>query len=88
MTQFEFWIVGIIVAGLTAVVWYSVQRLISKIDELIVSVNRLSENYLVQQSQISGILNNIKDVLSRLNDHGKRLRDIEIKRAKCKNCNE
>ena len=89
MSDFEIWIYRIIIAALAVIVWFGIQRLIAKLDELIKSINALSENYKVQANQIMVIFNQLKDFTSRLNDHAKRIRDIEIKRAKCNNnCDE
>ena len=78
MNEFELWIYRLIIGGLAIIVWYAIQRLIKKFDELINSINALTETSKVQQTQISGINNQLQDHTGRMNDHSKRLRSIEL----------
>jgi hypothetical protein len=88
MSEFEIWFYRVLIAALGIIVWFGIQRLISTIRELINEVKNLSVNYKVQASQILGILGTISDFTARLNDHSKRIRDIEIKRSKAHYGNE
>ena len=83
MDGFEIWLYRIIISVLAVVLWYSIQRLVRKFDELIRSINELTQQSGQQQEQIKGIHNNILDHTTRLNDHGKRLRQLELEHAKC-----
>jgi len=82
MTDFEIWIYRIVISVLGIVLWFGIQRLIRKFDELIKSINELTAESRTQQEQIKGINNTVADHTSRLNDHAKRLRSIEIDQAK------
>jgi len=84
MSDFEIWIYRLIIAALAVVVWYAVQRLIKKFDELIDSINKLKETYAAQEAKINGVNVQLKDHTDRLNDHGKRIRQIEINNAQLK----
>lgn len=78
MNEFEIWIYRLVIGALALVVWYAIQRLIKKFDELITSINALTETSKVQQTQITGIYNQLKDHTGRMNDHAKRIRNIEL----------
>lgn len=82
MSEFEVWAYRLIIAALAIVVWFAIQRLIRKFDELIGSINDLTTNYKLQQAQITSVLEQLRDITTRLNDHGKRIRAIEYKKAK------
>lgn len=82
MNEFEIWVYRLLIGAMAIVIWFAIQRLIKKFDELINSINTLTETSKVQQSQILGIYNQLKDHTGRMNDHAKRIRNIEIACAK------
>lgn len=81
MSDFEIWIYRVVISVLAIVLWFGIQRLIRKFDELIKSINELTAQSGQQQEQIKGIHNTIFDHNTRLNDHGKRLRQLELDQA-------
>lgn len=83
MTDFEIWIYRIVISALAIVLWFAIQRLIKKFDELIKSINELTAQSWQHQEQIKGINNTQFDHNTRLNDHGNRIRNIELEHAKC-----
>jgi predicted PurR-regulated permease PerM len=82
MGDFEIWIYRLVITVLGIILWWGIQRLIKKFDELINSINELTQQSGQQQEQIKGINNTISDHTSRMNDHAKRIRTIEIEQAK------
>lgn len=83
MTDFEIWIYRIVISVLAIVLWYGIQRLIKKFDELIRSINELTQQSGQHQEQIKGINTMISDHTARMNDHAARIRTIELEHAKC-----
>ena len=92
MTEFEIWVYRLVIVALGIVIWWVIQwavkRVTSKLDELIESITELTSTSKLQQEQITNISKLISDQNGRLNDHGKRLRNLELKRAECKNCKQ
>ena len=83
MEGFEIWLYRIVISALAIVLWFSIQRLVKKFDELIKSINELTQQSGQQQEQIKGINNTLTDHTARMNDHATRIRTIELEHAKC-----
>lgn len=86
--DFETWIYRIIIGALAVILWWGIQRLIKKFDELIISINELTATSKQQQEQIKGIHSITIDQNKRLNDHGTRIRTLELKLAECQACQQ
>lgn len=83
--DFEVWIYRFVISVLGVILWFGIQRLIKKFDELIQSINDLTAQSGQQQEQIKGIHNTIYDHNKRMNDHSQRMRKIELEHASCFN---
>ena len=86
MTDFETWLYRLIIGVLGLILWWGIQRLIKKFDELIESINKLTATSEGHQEQIKSLNGQITDQNKRINDHASRIRSLEIKRAECQHC--
>ena len=89
MPEFEIWIYRGLIAALFLIVGWVVKlfatKVFDKFDELIQAVNALSSQYAAHEGQIKQVVDLQADHSNRLNDHGGRIRTLEIEHAKgCK----
>lgn len=73
---------GLVVSVGILVISGLIKSLTERMDEMLKGINNLNTLTTQQNEQIKTLYNNKADTDFRLNDHGKRLRDLEIK---CKN---
>ncbi len=73
------WIIGV----LLAVIGFLISRLIKRFDLVIDGLNKVNETVATHQTRLDNQDERFVQTDSRLNDHGKRLREIEINCAKC-----
>ncbi|MFK5855382.1 MAG: hypothetical protein QM503_04560 [Bacteroidota bacterium] len=77
------WILTGLVGFMLMAGWWSarswIQTVTNKIDQLIMAVQKQSESNVRQSSEINNISKRIDTSEVRLNDHSKRLNNIEIK---------
>ncbi|MEI6062052.1 MAG: hypothetical protein WCR72_15225 [Bacteroidota bacterium] len=85
MSEFEMWLYRGLIAVLGVIVAWGVKLFASKVftkfDELIEAVNALSGKYLTHEGQIKQVVDQQFDHAKRLNDHGARIRQVELKQA-------
>ncbi len=90
MTEFEIWLYRSLIILLLVIIWFVVKSfsvsITKKIDELINSINELTKEMATQRGEITQLTNGQHDHSNRLNDHGKRIRQLELDRAACVNC--
>lgn len=82
MSDFEIWAYRIVIAALGGVLWWvitwAVKRVSSKLDEVIDSIKELTTASKTQQEQINNQNRSISAQNDRLNDHAKRIRNLEL----------
>ena len=92
MIDFEVWIYRGIIAIAAIIIWWAVRRfainVMDKFDELIKAIASLDGKYIAQEGQIKQIADQQGDHSKRLNDHATRLRNAELKQARCRNYQE
>jgi hypothetical protein len=84
--EFEIWIYRGLIGFILMVIWYFIKRwsvkIDQKFDELIKAVNQVGLKNETQNGQIE-ILNRVQATHeTRLNDHAKRLRNVELNQKK------
>lgn len=82
MPEFEIWIYRTLIAIMAVVLWFAIQRLIKKFDELIRSINELTLQNQSHNDQLKLLNDVVKEHRERLNKHGDRIRDIELHQTK------
>ncbi len=85
MSEFETWVYRGLIVGLFALVAWAVKgfatKITDKLDELIEAMNALSGKNIAHDGQIKQVVDQQADHAKRLNDHGGRIRTLEIKHA-------
>jgi len=96
MGEFELWFYRGVIGIAVLIVGFGVKMAISmgkefvakvmdKFDILIEAINTLSGKNIAQEEQIKALVEQHTDHSKRLNDHGERIRKVEIEHAKgCK----
>jgi len=83
MTEFERWTYRGLIALLLVMIWWGFQSFANKVDdnfkELINSTQELSRSFSTQNEAIKNLNGRVDLHEVRLNDHGTRLRGVEIK---------
>lgn len=90
--QFAYWLITGIITALLGVVWYAftqwrksindgISQVNEKLDELIKTIKDLGEVSIENREQISNLTKITDTHEQRLNDHSKRIRDVELKCA-------
>ena len=82
MSEIAVLIISLIAGAIGTVTWWMVRRLIRKIDELISSIEGLTLQASLQEERLKGINTTLNDHANRLNDHGKRIRGLELRQVK------
>ena len=84
--EVQIWVLTGLVSALSAVLMIvfktSLQRLITRLDELIDQVRELTENVGVHRSEIDGLEEKNQRQDERLNGHSERIRALEINQHK------
>lgn len=78
MSDFEIWIYRLVITVLAIILWFAIQRLINKFDELITSIDNLTLQAGKQESQIKVLNDVVLEHRERLNKHGDRIRSLEL----------
>lgn len=81
MSTVLMWIIGI----LLGVIGVLLGRLLLKFDEVIKGLNKVNEILVAHQTRLDNIDHRFQNNDNRINDHAKRLRQVELKQASCKN---
>ena len=89
MSDFEIWVYRGLIAALVVVIGWVIKgfatKVTNKLDELIEAMNGLAGKYIAHEGQIKQVIDQQTDHSARLNDHGGRIRTLEIEHAKgCK----
>lgn len=79
---FEVWLYRLAISVLSVVLWFAIQRLIKKFDELISSIDKLTVQAGKQDTQIKVLNDVVLEHRERLNKHGDRIRDLELDKVK------
>ena len=78
MSDFEIWAYRLVITALAIVLWFAIQRLIKKFDELITSIDNLTVQAGKQDTQIKVLNDVVLEHRERLNKHGDRIRSLEL----------
>lgn len=84
MSQLAILVISLVAGAIGTVIWYMIRRLIGKLDELIKSIEGLTVQTQLQEERLKSVYATISDLINRLNDHGKRIRSMEIRQGKSK----
>jgi len=84
----QVWILTGLVGSLLILGWWSARNWITtiseKIDQLITAVQKQSESNIKQAVEINNLTKRVDTADNRLNDHSKRIKNIEIKQGHAK----
>ena len=82
MSDFEIWAYRLVITALAVILWFAIQRLIKKFDELINSIDNLTVQAGKQDTQIKVLNDVVLEHRERLNKHGDRIRNLELNKVK------
>lgn len=82
MSDFEIWAYRLVITALAVILWFAIQRLIKKFDELITSIDNLTVQAGKQDTQIKVLNDVVLEHRERLNKHGDRIRSLELNKVK------
>ncbi len=87
--EIKLWILLPVLGASLTIVWWAFRTLVnginSRLDRLIRQNEETGKELTRQNSEIGSLRSDMKDHKSRLDDHGKRIREIEIKQARWEN---
>ncbi|MBX6361254.1 MAG: hypothetical protein IRZ03_14380 [Acidobacterium ailaaui] len=69
--------ITLVVLGFLLKSWFN--QIINRLDELVEEIKQLNHIKTVHDQQIKFLQENQMNMQNRLNDHGKRIRDLELK---------
>lgn len=88
MTPFETWAYRAIIAAALVVIWYFAQRVLNELKEMNSNIKTLSDKGIQHDGKLELVQSKVETHENRLNEHSKRLRDVEKKQDACQYCNE
>ena len=84
--QLAFWMLTGFITVLIGLLGYlfrrGIDRIYNKLDELVIEMKTLGEQSVCHKGQIESLTNRVDDQNNRLNNHGDRIRDLELNCAK------
>ena len=88
MSDFEIWVYRGAILILLAILWYLAKGVLIQLKEINRNLNNVSDQGIRHDEQLKQSNSRIDSHENRLNDHAKRIREVEHKQDSCKNCNE
>ncbi len=85
MSTIALWGMGILLSTLLGVIGVLLFRLLVKFDSLIASHENVNRVIATHQTRLDSMDKRFAAIENRLNDHAKRLRQMELNQASCKN---
>ena len=84
MTDFETWAYRAIIGAALVVIWYFAQRVLNELKEMNMNIKGLSDKGIQHDGKLELVQSKVQTHEDRINDHSKRIRDIEKTQDACK----
>lgn len=86
ITEFEVWLYRGSIAILLIVLWYLAKQVLGQLKEMNTNIKALGEKGIQHDGKLELVQKEVSDQTKRLDDHSKRIRDVERKQDNCQYC--
>ncbi|MCX6276934.1 MAG: hypothetical protein NT004_02410 [Bacteroidetes bacterium] len=88
MSDFEMWIYrGVIVISLS-VVWYFAKQVLTELKQMNENIKSIGDKGLIHDGRLALVEKDLITHYQRLNEHAKKIREVERQHDSCINCKE
>ena len=88
MTEFEAWIYRGVIAALLSVIWYFAKRVLVELKEMNANIKSIGDKGLIHDGKLALIEKEVDSHYCRLNEHSKKIREVERRQDSCNYCRE
>ena len=90
--DFTFWLITGTISVAFIVIWWftrmTIKRILEELQSIRVIMKEMSDSMAKAEKRTAVTIERLNQVITRLNDHGKRLRAVERTQDACKHCGE